>query len=162
MRLGVSIANQSTYPLYMHARMFCAVKFTSSLRTCTARQAITGPVMKNSNPELQLRSVKSDPTCKPGTFSFHGPWRPGSWTNAAGPTHIHIQWCNRNWCRAPALHFGSDFSERNCTTLMSNVKKRLVWLQPYNTHFSNHLWWMRNRCKQERWKLETRCTCTGW
>ena len=43
--------------------------------------------------------------------------RPGSGTNAAGRTHVHIQWCNRNWSRAPALHFGSEFSERNCSMM---------------------------------------------
>ena len=68
---------------------------------------------------VHLRSLKSDPTCKPGALDVRG--RPGSGTNAAGRTHVHIQGCKRNWSRAPALHFGSDFSERNCTCTGTSV-----------------------------------------
>ena len=64
---------------------------------------------------IQLRSLNSDPKCwRP---QLARPWRPGSGTNAAGRTHVHIQWCNGNWSRAPALHFGSEFSERNCSKM---------------------------------------------
>ena len=69
-----------------------------------------------------------------GALDLHGPWRPGRGKNAAGRTHVQIQWCNRDVSRAPALHYGSDFSERNCSIQKNNGTLG------HATH-SNFIWW---------------------
>eukprot|EP00117_Sycon_ciliatum_P001994 scpid107223/ scgid7416/ len=38
--------------------------------------------------------------------------------------HAQMQCCNRNWSRAPVLHFGSDFSERNW--IIMHIKKQFT------------------------------------